>query len=395
MTYAMFQRWENLLFAHWRVEPSAVASKIPAGLALDLWQGSAWIAVTPFEISRLRLRGLPPIPGTSRFPELNVRTYVTAGGKPGVWFFSLDAGSSMAVFFARRLYHLPYFSARMACVKRGNAISYRCARDDPSGRAEFLADYEPIGDPFQTEPGSLEEWLTARYCLYAEEGGTLYRAEIDHAPWALRRARAKIVRNTMAAASGIDLPREQPLLHYAAPLEVRVWWPERVDPRRRSRHQAASFRPRMAGRKVDDRAARGSPRTRPGRPRDLNPTASRTVVYDGDCRVCSRLAVKLARWDRRGRLEIVPSKSPGVAARFPWISAEAYGRSLQVVGPGRRTLEGAVALHEIFSLLPRGRLFAGLLQFPLLRRVADRFYRWFARNRYRFGCGKHCAARPE
>lgn len=224
----MFQRWERLLFAHWRVDPAALRGKIPEGLTLDERDGGAWVAVTPFELSGLRLRSLPPVPGTSRFPELNVRTYVTAEGKPGVWFFSLDAGSPLAVVAARSFYHLPYHAARMACVAKRDAISYRCDRDGPGGRAEFLADYEPIGEPFQTQKGSLEEWLTARYCLYAEDAGTLYRAEIDHEPWTLRRAKAEIVRNTMAAASGIELPPEPPLLHYAEPLEVRVWWPERV-----------------------------------------------------------------------------------------------------------------------------------------------------------------------
>jgi uncharacterized protein YqjF (DUF2071 family) len=228
MTWAMFQRWENLLFAHWRVGASAVAPKIPTGLALDLWQGDAWIAVTPFEITRLRLRGLPPIPGTSRFPELNIRTYVTAGGKPGVWFFSLDAGSALAVFFARRLYHLPYFSARMASVRKGPAVSYRCDRNGAGMSAEFQADYEPSGEPFHAEPGSLEEWLTGRYRLYASETGLLYRAEIEHEPWTLRRATAEIHRNTMAAASGLDLPRDAPLLHFSRSLDVRIFWPERV-----------------------------------------------------------------------------------------------------------------------------------------------------------------------
>ena len=224
----MFQRWESLLFAHWRVDPADVAPRIPAGLTLDLWQGSAWIAVTPFEISRLRLRGLPPIPGTSRFAELNVRTYVTAGGKPGVWFFSLDAGSPIAVFFARRLYHLPYFSARMACVKDGAAISYRCDRDGPA-RAEFLADYEPAGEPFRAAPGSVEEWLTARYRLYAMKGEAIYRAEIDHEPWTLQRAKAEIRRNSMAEAAGIDLPVETPPhLLFSRSLDVHIFWPERV-----------------------------------------------------------------------------------------------------------------------------------------------------------------------
>jgi uncharacterized protein len=224
----MFQRWEDLLFAHWRVDPSAVARKIPRGLSLDLREGNAWIAVTPFVITRLRLRGLPPIPGTSRFLELNVRTYVTAEGLPGVWFFSLDAGSPLAAFLARRLYHLPYFAARMEVVAKGSAISYRSDRGDPGKGAGFLADYEPVGEVFRAAPGSLEEWLTARYRLYAADRGTLYRAEIAHEPWTLQRAKAEIRRNTMAQASGIELSRERPLLHFSRALDVRVWWPERV-----------------------------------------------------------------------------------------------------------------------------------------------------------------------
>lgn len=223
----MFQRWERLLFAHWRVEPSLLAPTLPSGLALDLHAGEAWVAVTPFEISRLRLRGLPPLPGASRFPELNVRTYVTAEGRPGVWFFSLDAASAIAVFFARRLYHLPYFHARMGCVVRGETVSYRSHRGGEAG-AEFLADYSPAGEPFRAGPGSLEEWLTARYLLYASDGDTLFRAEIEHEPWTLRRARAEIFRNTMADSAGILLPAEPPLLHYSEALDVRVRWPERA-----------------------------------------------------------------------------------------------------------------------------------------------------------------------
>lgn len=238
MTFAMVQRWKSLLFAHWRVEPSVIAAKLPDGLSLDVYKGEAWVAVTPFEIGGLRLRGLPPLPGASLFPELNVRTYVTAGGKPGVWFFSLDAASAIAVFFARRLYHLPYFHARMACVRKGESVSYRSQRDDGGRGAKFLAEYEPAGEPFRPSPGSLEEWLTARYRLYASNRGALFRAEIEHEPWILRRARAEIVRNTMADAAGIALPGEPPLLHYSEALDVRVWWPERVRPvaAPRSRH---------------------------------------------------------------------------------------------------------------------------------------------------------------
>src|SRR5688572_18345547 len=125
----MFSGWECLLFAHCRAQTSALRPLIPCGLSLDLFHGEAWVAVTPFEITRLRLRGLPPLPGASRFPELNVRTYVTTGGKPGVWFFSLDAASAIAVFFARQLYHLPYFHATMACRGKGETVSYRSERN--------------------------------------------------------------------------------------------------------------------------------------------------------------------------------------------------------------------------------------------------------------------------
>lgn len=230
----MVQRWENLLFAHWRVDPGALAGKIPRGLELDVRDGEAWVAVTPFAVTNLRLWGLPRIPGASRFPELNVRTYVTAEGKPGVWFFSLDAGSPLAVFFARRLFHLPYYSARMSAVEKSGRVSYRCDRGEPGHDAEFLADYRPSGEPFHAAPGSTEEWLTARYCLYAERPGTVYRTEIAHAPWTLYRAEAELYRNTMAKASGIDLPPERPLLHFSRELDVHVWWPERV-PARESR----------------------------------------------------------------------------------------------------------------------------------------------------------------
>ena len=225
--HAMTQRWENLLFAHWRVDPASLTGKIPAGLSLDVRDGGAWIAVTPFVISKLRLAGLPPIPGTSRFPEVNVRTYVTGAGGPGVWFFSLDAGSPLAVFFARRLYHLPYFAARIAVVEKDGGISYRCDRG-PGDGAELLADYGPIGDPFRAVPGSIEEWLTGRYRLYATERGTLYRAEIAHEPWTLQRARAEIHRNTMAEASGIELPPERPVLHFSRALDVEIGWPEKA-----------------------------------------------------------------------------------------------------------------------------------------------------------------------
>ena len=118
------------------------------------------------------------------------------------------------------------------------------------------------------------------------------------------------------------------------------------------------------------------------------------VVYDGDCTVCTRLARVLARWDTRATFDVVPSQAPGVAARFPWIPLRAYRESLQLVGEGGRTWQGAAAIERILDLLPRGRWIAGIFSLPFARPAAERFYRWFARNRFQLGCGAHCRYRP-
>lgn len=119
-----------------------------------------------------------------------------------------------------------------------------------------------------------------------------------------------------------------------------------------------------------------------------------TVVYDGNCRVCTRLVGGLRRWDRPHELEIVPSQAPGVMARFPWIPRHAYAEALQLVGPGGETWQGSAAIEQLLNVLPRGRLVSWVFRIPFMRGIADRFYRWFARNRYRLGCGEHCQSRP-
>ena len=119
-----------------------------------------------------------------------------------------------------------------------------------------------------------------------------------------------------------------------------------------------------------------------------------TVVFDGNCKVCNRLVKLLRKWDRREELEIVPSQAPGVMARFPWIPAHAYAEALQMIGPGGETWSGARAVEQILLVVPKGTLIAWLFKVPFVRVLADRFYRWFARNRYRLGCGDHCQSRP-
>jgi uncharacterized protein YqjF (DUF2071 family) len=185
--------------------------------------------VTPFVMRGVRPRGAPPFPFVSAFPELNVRTYVTTGGKPGIWFISLDAGSRLAVQMARLGFSLPYFKARMR-ASEGQQIDYTSVRRDwRGGAAEFRGRYQPVGEVYQSQPGHLDHWLTERYCLYSvDDAGALYRGEIHHPMWPLQRGEVEIDSNTMAAAQGIELPEIAPLVHFSKRLDVVGWWPMRV-----------------------------------------------------------------------------------------------------------------------------------------------------------------------
>ena len=215
------QTWRDLLFAHWSLPAERLGGVVPAALELDTYEDRAWIAITPFEVTGLRLHGLPPPPVLSRFEETNVRTYVTVGGRPGVYFFSLDAASTPAVLAARITYRLPYFRARMAIERIRGEIRYATTRSD--GAASLRVRYRAVGEPFHARPGTLEHFLTERYCLYTVSLGRVWRAEIHHAPWTLQRADAAIAENTMTVPAGIDLPPEDPVLHYAARQDVVIW----------------------------------------------------------------------------------------------------------------------------------------------------------------------------
>jgi uncharacterized protein len=221
------QTWHDLLFAHWALDPEPVRAAMPAPLRpfLDVREGKAWVGVIPFWMSNVRMRWLPPVPTAGKFPELNVRTYLTIEGKPGVYFFSLDAGSLLAVIGARVGYALPYWWAKMS-TRRDKRIEYHSERR--SGRAVLHAKFAAVGEEFNAAPGSIESFLVERYCLYTTRGEKILRGNIHHAPWPLQIAEADIFMNTMAEAAGITLPTEKPLLHYAKEMPVLVWAPERV-----------------------------------------------------------------------------------------------------------------------------------------------------------------------
>ena len=214
--------WHDLLFAHWPADAARLRTRVPSALELDLFEGRAWIGVVPFRMTRMGPRILPPIPGLSSFPEINVRTYVTHAGQPGVWFFSLDATKKLAVRVARRFFHLPYFDARISCERDRDAVVYRSERthaDAPPAR--FSARYAPAGPVFHAKPGSIDHWLCERYCLYSLGGdGSPRRVDIEHAPWPLEPATARIDENTMAAPLGLDLAGAPAHLHFARRLDV-------------------------------------------------------------------------------------------------------------------------------------------------------------------------------
>ena len=221
--------WHDLLFLHWPVPAVELRELVPASLELDLYHGEAWAGVIPFFMSGIRLRGLPPLPGTSAFAEVNLRTYVLFRGQPGVYFFSLDAASLLAVRTARVWYHLPYYHARMSVERQGDAVLYSSERRENPRPAEFRARYRPTSEVRHSLPGSLEHWLTERYCLFAtDRRGNVIRAEIDHVPWPLQRAEADLESETLARAAGINLPPTAPLAHFSRKLEVCVWRPERL-----------------------------------------------------------------------------------------------------------------------------------------------------------------------
>ncbi|TWT92817.1 hypothetical protein Pla52n_61820 [Stieleria varia] len=227
--------WHDLLFAHWPVDAQSLRAIIPEPLELDLYDGQAWIGVVPFRMSDVAPRCIPALPGISAFPELNVRTYVTYDGKPGVWFFSLDAANRLAVRAARLAFALPYMDAEMSLrIDNGTYqySSHRTHRGEPPAR--FIASYQPQGPVWHAQPATLEHWLTARYCLYSsrwrkqgDAASPIYRGEIDHDPWPLQNATCRISENTLCDPIGLPLPGDPHLL-FVKDIHVHAWWIHKI-----------------------------------------------------------------------------------------------------------------------------------------------------------------------
>lgn len=229
--WIMTQTWHHVLFLHWPVDARMLRGRLPAGLELDLFEGQAYVAVVPFDMTNVAPRGVPALPRVSAMPETNVRTYVVAKGVPGVYFFSLDAASALVVGAARAFFHLPYYTANMQVEERDGWIHYQTRRATGAAHAaELRGRYRSIGSAQASEPGSLEYFLTERYCLYSfDSSHHMYRVNIHHGPWRLTLADVELQANTMADACDIRLPALSPLAHYARRQDTVVWPLRRVD----------------------------------------------------------------------------------------------------------------------------------------------------------------------
>jgi hypothetical protein len=216
------QTWNDLLFAHWPVEAAPLRALVPRELELDLFDGSAWVGVTPFVVTGHRVVGTPPMPPVSSFNEVNVRTYVRHRGVPGIWFFSLDADSRAAVAGARRAYRLPYFRMRAEVERSGGVVRWQSRRADRGPAAALEVRYGPPGAPVPAPDGSLDAWLAERYCLFVRAGERVMRGDIHHPPWPLHETHAEFARNEMGAELGLSLGGE-PVLHQCPRQDTLLW----------------------------------------------------------------------------------------------------------------------------------------------------------------------------
>jgi uncharacterized protein YqjF (DUF2071 family) len=245
--WIMFQHWHDLLFAHWPVPPDALRPLLPEGLPIDTFDGQAWVGVVAFRLSGIRLRGLPPFPPIASFNEINVRTYVAPRGRPGVYFLSMDADNPLAMAVARPWFRLPYTRAAIEMQVRDGSVSFDGRRVQPDmPGARFALEYGPCSSPYEARPGSLDHWLTERYCYYTPgRAGRLHRCDIYHPQWPLQQAWARIGENTLLESMGIEQPQGAALLHYAKYMRALIWPLRRHEARARRATLAGTARSRM------------------------------------------------------------------------------------------------------------------------------------------------------
>ncbi len=228
--WVMAQRWHDLLFAHWRLDPALLQSLLPPSLEISVYDGSAWLGIVPFVMAELRGPGKLGIFRKPDFLELNVRTYVNCGNVDGVYFFSLDASSRAVVAAARGWFHLPYFNARMGLRRRGDWIDYRSIRTHRRAASAGLAvSYRPTGPARSAAAGTLDHWLVERYRLIVPRpDGAVLSGDIHHGPWDLQPAEVSVHDNTMTDWLGVNLDRPPDHVRFARFQDVYLWRPRLI-----------------------------------------------------------------------------------------------------------------------------------------------------------------------
>jgi hypothetical protein len=242
--WLLSQNWNDLLLAHFAIAPEALRRLVPEALTLELYDGAAWLTISPFCTSHMRPSGVPPLPGFSFFPQVNLRTYVTVEGKPGLYYFSVDTASLTAVWGARVFFRMQYWHSKIqvsgatiqARKATGSAIHFSASRlhgpQAANGAAKLEVSYAPEGEAERARRGSLDEFLTERYCVYSWNRGKFYRTEVHHQPWPLQRVRVEFRANSLADPLGLTLPKEPDVCHFSRSLKMLAWAPERIRPRR-------------------------------------------------------------------------------------------------------------------------------------------------------------------
>jgi uncharacterized protein len=228
--WIMYQGWRNLLFYSWPVTSTVLARLLPPGLPVDEYQGSGWVSLVPFRMYDLHLRYLPPIPGTSTFPEVNLRTYVRLRGELGVFFFSIDAASCLGAIVARAVFHLPYFRARIRLEEEGSEFRIRSVRRLRAGAppAQLIASWRPRGTLHRPTAGSLEYFLSERYASFAQgPPGELYRGALLHSDWRVQDADVELSVSTLVEAAGLAPPRDA-VCHFSPGVDTYVCPLQRV-----------------------------------------------------------------------------------------------------------------------------------------------------------------------
>ncbi|MCQ6276307.1 DUF2071 domain-containing protein [Bacillus sp. V3B] len=223
--WIMRQNWGHFLFVHWPIPLELLRPHIPSTLEIDTYNRSAWLGVVVFVMEGIYPRGLPPISLTPTFPEINVRTYVQYDGKPGVFFMSLDVGDWASYTIAKRWYHLPYQPADISFQKEEQTFHCQSIRKRSTNPPiAFQAKYTPISEVYFPKEGTLDHWLTERYCLFSSNNGSdIFCGEIHHRPWPLQKVEAEISRNTLLTPFKIDGTKVQPIYHFSKGVDAFFW----------------------------------------------------------------------------------------------------------------------------------------------------------------------------